>query len=196
MSLSGMILAAAVAAQAVGPHVVLHTDRGDVTLALEADRAPVTACNFLRYVESGRYANATFFRTVVFETDVNPRSNIDVVQIATTAGDDDPGFGPIPLESTRGTGLSHVSGAVSMARGGPVSATSSFFIVIEDTGNLDYGGDRHPDGQGFAVFGRVADGMDAVRRIHQQDAVEERLIEPVVIRSAERVGDMPAVCSA
>ena len=172
--------------------VVLHTDAGDIVLELDQNRAPVTTCNFLRYVQAGRYSNATFFRTVVFETDSNP-SNIDVVQAATVAGDDDPGFGAIPLERTRDTGLTHASGAVSMARNGPDTATSSFFIVIEDTGNLDFGGDRHPDGQGFAACGRVSSGMESVRVSHAGTAVDERLTAPVVIREVTII-HMPQEC--
>ena len=191
------LAAAVLTAQAAPPPdplagVVLHTDAGDIVLELDQNRAPVTTCNFLRYVQAGRYSNATFFRTVVFETDSNP-SNIDVVQAATVAGDDDPGFGAIPLERTRDTGLTHASGAVSMARNGPDTATSSFFIVIEDTGNLDFGGDRHPDGQGFAAFGRVSSGMQAVRVIHAGAAVDERLTAPVVIREVTII-HMPQEC--
>ena len=197
MIVSALLAAAVLAGQTAPPPnplagVRLRTDAGDIVLQLDQNRAPITTCNFLRYVEAGRYSNATFFRTVVFETDSNP-SPIDVVQAATSAGDDDPGFGAIPLERTRDTGLTHAAGAISMARDGPDTATSSFFIVIEDTGNLDFGGDRHPDGQGFAVFGRVFSGMEVVRSIHAGDALEERLVSPVVIREATII-HMPQEC--
>jgi peptidyl-prolyl cis-trans isomerase A (cyclophilin A) len=173
--------------------VGLRTDAGDIILQLDQNRAPIATCNFLRYVQAGRYDGAAFFRTVVFGTNTSSSSPIDVVQAATAAGDDDPGFGPIPLERTRDTGLSHVTGAISMARDGPDTATSSFFIVIEDTGNLDFGGDRHPDGQGFAAFGRVFRGMDVVRDIHAGAAVDERLVSPVVIREVTVI-HMPQEC--
>ena len=69
------------------------------------------------------------------------------------------------MERTDVTGLKHVDGAVSMARSGPDSATASFSIVIGDQPEMDFGGKRNADGQGFAVFGRVAAGMDVVRKI-------------------------------
>ena len=82
-----------------------------------------------------------------------------------------------------------------MARDGRDTATSSFFIVIEDTGNLDFGGERHPDGQGFAAFGRVISGMELVRAIHAGAAVDERLISSVVIRDAT-ILHMPPGCGS
>ena len=92
----------------------------------------------------------------------------------------------IPLERTRDTGVLHVDGALSMARGGPDTARASFFICIGDQPSLDFGGNRNLDGQGFAAFGRVIDGMEVVRRI-QNGAVEgQRLVEPVVISSVRR----------
>ncbi|MDO1559876.1 peptidylprolyl isomerase [Brevundimonas sp. 2R-24] len=175
------------------PAAVIRTSAGEIVVGLDVERAPGTTCNFLRYAAAGAYDGGAFFRTVVFETDANP-SQIDVVQAATPAGSDDPGFGPIPLERTRDTGLRHVSGAISMARGEPDTATSSFFIVVEDTGNLDFGGDRHPDGQGFAAFGRVLDGMDVVRAIHAMPATDEQLDQPVRIETVALLTDIPARC--
>jgi peptidyl-prolyl cis-trans isomerase A (cyclophilin A) len=175
------------------PTVVLHTGAGDITLRLDAEQAPITACNFLRYVEQGRYAGGSFFRTVVAETNDNPNP-IDVIQAATTAGSDDPGLGPIPLERTRDTGLRHAAGAISMARDGPDTATSSFFIVVEAAPALDFGGGRNPDGQGFAAFGAVVSGMEIVRTIQSAPATDEQLAEPVVITSATLEGARPAVC--
>jgi peptidyl-prolyl cis-trans isomerase A (cyclophilin A) len=69
-------------------------------------------------------------------------------------------------QRTSVTGLRHVDGALSMARGGPDSAQSSFFICVGDQPSLDFGGKRNADGQGFAVFGRVVSGMDVVKKIH------------------------------
>ncbi|HEV2082854.1 MAG TPA: peptidylprolyl isomerase [Brevundimonas sp.] len=175
--------------------VVIETSRGDVTLRLDAGRAPATTCNFLKYVTSDAYSGGAFFRTVVRETNDNPNP-ISVVQAATPAGSDDPGLGPIALERTRDTGLRHVAGTISMARDGPDTATSSFFIVVEDAPALDFGGGRNPDGQGFAAFGMVVEGMDVVREIHAGSAVDEALFEPVSIMRVSLTGDMPAVCAA
>jgi peptidyl-prolyl cis-trans isomerase A (cyclophilin A) len=194
MGLTAMILAAAlVQAVPADAHVVIHTDRGDIAVTLDAAHAPVTTCNFLRYVEAGRYADARFFRTVVAATNANPHP-IDVIQAETTGGSDDPGFGSIILERTRDTGLHHLAGTISMARGGPDSATSSFFIVTQDTPALDFGGGRNADGQGFAVFGRVTEGLDIARAIQTSPAAAEQLTPPVKIASVEMIGPAPAVC--
>jgi peptidyl-prolyl cis-trans isomerase A (cyclophilin A) len=72
----------------------------------------------------------------------------------------------VPLERTSATGLKHVDGVVSMARNGPDTATGSFSIVVGDQPEMDFGGKRNPDGQGFAVYGRVVKGMDVVHAIH------------------------------
>ena len=194
-ALAAMMLASAgsALAQPDQPLVILHMTQGDVILRLDAEHAPITTCNFLRYVQQGRYAGGSFFRTVVAETNDNPNP-IDVIQAQTTAGSDDPGLGPIPLERTRDTGLSHVAGTISMARDGPDTATSSFFIVTQDTPALDFGGGRNPDGQGFAAFGHVTSGLDLVRAIQALPAVEEAITEPVKITSVELVGDAPAAC--
>ena len=80
-----------------------------------------------------------------------------------------------------------MDGALSMARDGPDTATSDFFICIGDQPELDFGGKRNPDGQGFAVFGRVVAGMDVVRRIHGAPADGQSLTPPVAIRKAAPV---------
>ena len=81
-------------------------------------------------------------------------------------------FAPIPLETTKHTGLLHKDGTLSMARGKPASATSSFFICINDQPSLDYGGKRNPDGQGFAAFGKVINGMDIVKKIQEHGPLQ------------------------
>lgn len=177
------------------PLVTLHTTQGDVIVRLDAGHAPITTCNFLRYVQAGRYAGGTFFRTVVAETNDSP-APIDVIQAATTAGSDDPGLGPIALERTIDTGLRHSAGAISMARDGPDTATSSFFIVTRDTPALDFGGARNPDGQGFAAFGLVISGMEIIQAIHSAPAEDEQLVSPVVIGAATLSTGLPAVCRA
>lgn len=176
------------------PRVALDTDAGRMVLELELERAPLTVCNFLSYVADGDYDGGSFFRTVVSETNANPHP-IDVIQAATPRGADDALRPPVPLERTRDTGLSHVAGAVSMARDGPDTATSSFFIVTRDTPALDFGGGRNPDGQGFAAFGRLVEGLDVARRIQMSPAdAEEQLTPPVMIRSATLIGEVPPMC--
>lgn len=174
--------------------VDLVTERGVITLELATDKAPLTVCNFLSYVTDGHYEGGSFFRTVVAETNANPNP-ISVIQGATPRGADDDLNPPIPLERTRDTGLSHVAGTISMARDGPDTATSSFFIVVEDAPALDYGGARNPDGQGFAAFGRVTAGLGVVHEIHRSPAdAGEQLTPPVKILAATVVGEVPAPC--
>ena len=174
--------------------VDLVTERGVITLELATDKAPLTVCNFLSYVTDGHYEGGSFFRTVVAATNDNP-SPISVIQGATPRGSDDDLNPPVALERTRDTGLSHMAGTISMARGGPDRATSSFFIVVEDAPSLDYGGARNPDGQGFAAFGRVTAGIDVVQEIHRSPAdAEEQLTPPVKILAATLVGEVPAPC--
>ena len=96
------------------------------------------------------------------------------------------GFDAIPLERTTTTGLEHKDGAISMARGAPDSATSSFFFCIGDQPELDFGGKRNPDGQGFAAFGMIVRGMDVVKKIQMSSYEEQRLEPPVGIRSIRR----------
>lgn len=175
------------------PLVIIHTDRGVIAVGLRIHDAPETVCNFLRYAEAGAYDGGSFFRTVVAATDDNANP-IDVIQAATPAGADDPGTGSIALERTRDTGLKHVAGVISMARGGPDTATSSFFIVVQDSPALDYGGQRHPDGQGFAAFGYVAGGMDVVRAIQALPAADEQIRAPVKIISVKLATGFPARC--
>jgi peptidyl-prolyl cis-trans isomerase A (cyclophilin A) len=96
-------------------------------------------------------------------------------------------FPPIPLERTSVTGLKHLDGTISMARTEPDSATSSFFFCINDQPELDFGGKRNPDGQGFAAFGKVLSGMDVVRKIQQQPADGQTLKPPIKIISVARI---------
>lgn len=180
---------------APSPVVMIQTDLGTMNVALALDHAPITVCNFLRYVTDKDYDGGGFFRTVVSATNtVNPNP-IDVIQASSKRGVDDDARPPIPLERTRDTGLNHRAGTISMARDGPDTATSSFFIVTHDTPSLDFGGARNPDGQGFAAFGRIISGLDVARRIQMSPADgEEKLTPPVAIRSIRLVGVVPAQC--
>jgi peptidyl-prolyl cis-trans isomerase A (cyclophilin A) len=160
------------------PRVIFRTELGDITVEVAVDQAPATAANFLRYVDAGLYDGTTFHRTVTPSSPRNKPVPIEVIQGGQVAGDKS--FPPIALERTSVTGLRHADGAVSMARSGPDTATSSFFICVGDQPELDFGGKRNADGQGFAVFGRVVAGMEVVRRIHQAPADERELLTPPV----------------
>lgn len=177
------------------PRVVIETDAGRMVVELDLARAPLSTCNFLSYVTDGDYDGGRFFRTVVRATNIANPHPIDVIQAATPRGADDDQRPPVTLERTRDTGLSHVAGTISMARDGPDTATSSFFLVTHDTPALDFGGGRNPDGQGFAAFGRVVEGLDVARRIQMSPAdAEERLTPPVAIHRARIEGYVPPEC--
>ena len=148
-----------------GPVAVFETDKGTIEIEVDADRAPVTAANFLKYVDGGFYDGGTVNRAVRADNTVRHDVKIEVIQFQIDSARRRQQFPPIALERTSVTGLKHVDGAVSMARNGPDTATASFSIVIADQPEMDYGGKRNADGQGFAVFGRVVAGNDVVRAI-------------------------------
>ena len=168
--------------------VVVETEMGAFELEVDVDRAPVTAANFLRYVDGGFYDGGTFFRTVHADNQPEDSIRIAVVQGGWNPDTEAESFPPIPLERTSETGLKHLDGAVSMARGGPDTATQSFFICIGDQPSLDFGGMRNPDGQGFAAFGRVVAGMDVVLAIHRAPYEAQQLTPPLRIVRVYRAG--------
>ncbi len=145
----------------------INTPLGAIDAALDDTAAPVTVANFLRYIDAGFFTGGQFWRTVRLDNQPDVAVKIEVVQADVNPARKGELFAPIPLERTRDTGLRHVDGALSMSRFAPDSAMSSFFICIGDQPELDFGGARNPDGQGFAAFGRVRSGMDVVRAIQQ-----------------------------
>jgi peptidyl-prolyl cis-trans isomerase A (cyclophilin A) len=168
--------------------VLVQTDRGDIVLEIDATHAPNTAANFLQYVDAGHYDGGTFHRTVTMNNQPDSPVKIEVIQAGVNPDRAKDGFPPIPLERTSVTGLRHTDGAISMARGQPDSASSGWFICINDQPSLDFGGARNPDGQGFAAFGRVVQGMDVVRAIQRAPNTDaQRLTPPIEIRKAARI---------
>ncbi len=167
----------------------MRTELGSIEIDLDRRKAPVTSENFLRYVDAGHYTGGRFHRTVKPDNQPNNVVKIEVVQAGVDPDKEKDGFPPIMLERTSWTGIRHKHGTISMARVGPDSATSDFFICIGDQPELDYGGKRNPDGQGFAAFGRVIRGMDIVRRIQQAPSSEQSLTPPIKILSVLRAPD-------
>jgi peptidyl-prolyl cis-trans isomerase A (cyclophilin A) len=135
-------------------------------MEIDVAKAPVTAANFLKYVDGKFYDGGVVNRSVRPDNTTRHDVEIQVIQFQSDAARRREGFPAIPLERTSVTGLRHVDGALSMARSGPDTATSSFSIMVGDQFELDFGGKRNADGQGFAVFGRVTAGMDVVKKIH------------------------------
>jgi peptidyl-prolyl cis-trans isomerase A (cyclophilin A) len=184
--LAGLLaLASFAAAAAENPVVLIKTEKGDITVEVDLARAPVTAANFLRYVDGKLYDGSVFHRTVTLANQPQDAVRIEVIQGGMLS--EDKGFPPIAHETTATTGLKHLDGTISMARGTPGSATSSFFFCINDQPELDLGGKRNPDGQGFAAFGRVVGGMDVVKAIHVLPAEGQSLKPPVKIISVRRI---------
>lgn len=167
--------------------VLFETDLGAIEVEVDAVHAPMTAANFLKYVDAGRYDGGRFHRTVTLGNQPQSLVKIEVIQAGVNPSKEDDDFPPLTLERTRDTGLSHKEGTLSMARGEPDSATSDFFICIGDQPSLDFGGKRNPDGQGFAAFGRVVKGMDIVRKIQAAPADGQSLTPPVTIARARRL---------
>ena len=167
--------------------VTVQTELGNIELAIDSARAPVTAANFLRYVDGGRYEGGRFHRTVTPDNQPNNEVKIEVIQWSPAPRGDRERIPPIELERTNKTGLRHLDGTISMARGGPDTATGDVFICIGDQPELDFGGKRNADGQGFAAFGRVTGGMDIVRRIQKSPANGQSLAPPVRIINIVRV---------
>ena len=172
-------VATAAEAQGAKPvRVRVQTALGDIVLELDAAKAPNTTANFLKYVDAGHYDGGTFHRTVKMDNQPESTIKIEVIQAGVHADKAKAGFPALALERTSVTGLKHVDGAVSMARGTADSATSGWFICINDQPSLDFGGMRNPDGQGFAAFGRVVSGMDIVRKIQQAPSSADRKTNP------------------
>lgn len=167
--------------------IVIETELGKIEAEVFEDRAPITATNFLKYVDAGFYEGGSFYRTVLPDNQPNNEIRIEVIQGGINSAREADRFDPIPLERTSVTGLSHTDGTLSMSRFAPDSAHSEIFICIGDQPNLDFGGMRNPDGQGFAAFGRVTKGMDIVRTIQRAPHQAQRLTPPVAIHRILRL---------
>ena len=170
--------------------VRIETSFGQIDLAINTKRAPVTAANFLKYVDAGLYDGGRFHRATRPDnyTPAPPnRPPMELIQGGINPDRRAEGFPPIPLERTSVTGLKHVVGVVSMARTEADTARSDFFILLDEQPSLDFGGKRFDDGQGAAAFGRVVSGLDVVRKIQQQPVQGQNLTPPVTILKIARV---------
>lgn len=170
-------------------YVLLSTSAGPITIAVDTARAPVTASNFLRYVDQRRFDGVAFYRAM--------RMGDGGLIQGGTRGDRARIFRPIAHEPTTQTGLSHTDMTISMARGAPGTADGDFFIIV---GTQMTGLDANPSGagdnQGFAVFGRIVSGQDVVRSIltaptsptEGEGVMRGQMLSPVVrIGTARRI---------
>ncbi len=174
-------LAAQGAVASANPQVIIHTNMGDIGLELFADKSPVSVENFLRYANSGFY-DGTVFHRVISHFMIQGGGLTPDLQ-------DKPTSEPIVNEAPNG--LSNKRGTVAMARtGNPHSATSQFFINVQDNGNLDYTDQNSSRGWGYAVFGKVISGMDVVESIRFVETktvppYSDVPVEPVIIESVD-----------
>ena len=179
--------------ETVTTNIAFKTSKGDIIIELYNQIAPITVDNFLRHLDGGHYDGSSFYRTVTHQND-NGSPKIEVIQGG--LGDIDKPFPAISHESTNITKLKHEDGTISMSRGEVNSATSDFFICIGSQQGLDFGGERNNDGQGFAAFGKVIEGMDIVRDINgmpsnkktDNEYVKGQMINnPIIIEKAVRL---------
>lgn len=174
--------------------VVMTTALGPITIALETERAPITAKYILRHVDEARLDGATFYRAYKIMAD----GSMGLVQGGIRDGAKL--LPPVAHEPTSVTGLTHDEGAISLARGAPGTAQAQFFIILGNLKSLDANLAAEGDNQGFAVFGRVTEGMDVVRQILNvpvsatkgEGAMKGQMIEaPVKIISVKRLIPLP-----
>jgi peptidyl-prolyl cis-trans isomerase A (cyclophilin A) len=170
------------------PHVMIYTTMGDIELELYPDKAPKTVAAFLSYVDAGYYTNSSFYR--VLKTEELPASfNPGIIQggINQTTLDQHPNIPGIPHESTKQTGLSHTNGTISLARLAAGTASTEFFICIDDQTNFDYGNTSSGDGLGYAAFGKVLHGMSVVKDIQNERSHGDRFDKMITIKKIERL---------
>ena len=170
--------------------ISMETELGSIQMVLYPDRAPITVSNFLMYVDENRYKDFHFYRVVHMENQPDNDVKIEVIQGGL-------GFDKHPMElptilheTTDKTGIRHLNGTLSMARLEPGTASSEIFICINDQPELDFGGKRNPDGQGFAAFGKVISGMDVVRKIQLLPETNQILDKVVKVNSIQRNEDI------
>ena len=177
--------------------VVMNTSVGEITIELYPQAAPITVNNFLQYVDGGYYNNSHFYRTVRMDNQAQNKIKIEVIQGGMGMETNDLPFDPIAHESTKSSGILHLDGVISMGRLDPGTASSEFFICINDQPELDFGGQRNPDRLGFAAFGKVVHGMAVVREIQTRETATpdgeeleytsgQILKDPVVILTISR----------
>jgi peptidyl-prolyl cis-trans isomerase A (cyclophilin A) len=169
------------------PHIEIQTKFGDIEVELFPDKAPKTVAAFLKYVDSGYYKNASFYRAL--NDDNQPMGNAETALLQGGIWKTKPNFSlpGIPHETTQQTKLSHTDGTISLARQEAGTANSEFFICVGDQKGFDYGGANSTDGQGYAAFGHVLKGMDLVRKFYSQPTDGEQLKQQVDILNIIRL---------
>ena len=183
-----IILLSCAHAKYKNPHVLINTTYGDVEVELFPDKAPKTVAAFLSYVDSGFYKDGSFYR-VLSNENVPPENNAGLIQggIFKTNPRKLVQIPGIVHESTKQSGLSHVSGTISLARTTPGTASTEFFICIGDQTEFDSSATAGGDGLGFAAFGTVVNGMDVVRKIQNNPYHGDAFDAAIKINNIERL---------
>jgi peptidyl-prolyl cis-trans isomerase A (cyclophilin A) len=171
------------------PVVVIETKFGNITVALYPQKAPATVSAFLRNIDSGYFDNCSFYRVLRNDNQVTGALHSHLIQGGIWQSNPDlkSKFNPIPHEPTNQTGILHTRGVISMARNEPGTATSEFFICVEDEPGFDYGGKNNADEKGYSAFGAVVEGMETVMKIYRQPEDNQRFIPPVTILNIHRL---------
>lgn len=169
------------------PQVKIKTELGDIIIEIDTINAPVTGANFLKYVDDKIFNSAFFYRVVRMDNQPNNEIKIEVIQGGLGFDESPLSLSPIEHETTDKTGILHKDGVISMARMEPGTASSEIFICVGDQPELDFGGKRNPDGQGFAAFGKVIKGMEVVREIQSKPDKDQMLVAPVNIIEVVRI---------
>jgi peptidyl-prolyl cis-trans isomerase A (cyclophilin A) len=198
LALAALLLTPAAATAQATTTVVMTTELGDIVIALETERAPVTAGNFLRYADEKRFDGTVFYRSMRLDWGEQPNGLIQ----AGTQFDPKRILPPIAHEPTSQTGVTHLAGTISMARYEPGSATGDFSIMLSPQPGLDAdpAGEDAERRAGYAAFGRVVEGMDVVRAIFDAPLDPEKgdgamkgqmLAQPVRILGVRRADTPP-----
>jgi len=169
------------------PQVKMKTELGDIIIEIDTINAPVTSENFLKYVDDKIFNSAFFYRVVRMDNQPNNKIKIEVIQGGLGYDGSPLSLFPIEHETTDKTGILHKDGVISMARMEPGTASSEIFICVGDQPELDFCGNRNPDGQGFAAFGKIIKGMEVVREIQSKPDKDQMLVTPVNILEVVRI---------
>jgi len=167
------------------PTVELKTELGSIVAELYPDKAPETCENFIKYIKNKKLEGANFYRVVRMDNQPKSEVKIEVIQGGLGFDVEESPYPPIIHETTKETGILHKDGTISMARSNPGTASSEFFICVGDQPELDFGGKRNPDGQGFAAFGQVIKGTNVVKQILSMPDEEQMLMHPISILSVQ-----------
>lgn len=185
---ASVVAPAALAQDPAHVQVRVETELGEFRIAVFVRQAPITAANFLAYVDGAYLDAGSIYRIVTPDNQrPAPASPIAVIQWGMNCGSAPPPLPPIAHESTAATGLRHRNGTVSMARLAPGSAASEFFICVGDQPALDFGGRRNPDGAGYAAFGEVVGGTATIDAIYARAEADHMLQRPIALRRVARL---------